>query len=68
MVIIILIIEAIRVEMKTELFNTKQKIFLCIKGKNDLPIIQLTNPITINELEEKASEIASFLKIPLKGI
>lgn len=53
--------------MKNGIFDTKQNIFVCIKGKNDLPIVQLSKPIKINELEKKASEIASFLKVPLKG-
>lgn len=61
-------IEAIRVEIKTELFNTKQNIFVCIKGKKDLPIVQQSKPLKISELEIKASEIASFLKVPLRGI
>lgn len=57
-------IEAIKVEIKTELFNTRQKIYACIKGKNEIPIIQIDKPLKIIELEEKASEIASFLKVP----
>lgn len=60
-------IEAIKVEIKTELFNTKQNIYVCIKGKNDLPILQIEKPLKINDLERKASEIASFLKIPVRG-
>lgn len=63
-----IIFEAIKIEIKTELFNNKQNIFVCIKNKNDLPIIQYDSPIKINELEEKASQIASFLKVPVKGI
>ena len=46
----------------------KQNIFVCLKGKKDLPILQPTKPLEINELEKKASEIASFLKVPLKGL
>jgi hypothetical protein len=61
------IIEAIKVEIKTELFNTKQNIYACIKGKSDLPIIQIEKPLKIADLEKKASEIAAFLKIPVKG-
>nr|YP_009145494.1 photosystem I assembly protein ycf4 [Monomorphina parapyrum]AKL78967.1 photosystem I assembly protein ycf4 [Monomorphina parapyrum] len=61
-------IEALRVELKTELFNNKQNIFTCIKGRPDLPIIQISTPLTIKEIEEKASEIASFLKVPVKGL
>jgi len=50
------------------LFNTRQKIYLCIRGKNDLPIIEFERPIKISEVEEKAIKIATFLKIPVKGI
>lgn len=59
---------AIRIEIKTELFNTKQNIFICIKGKNDLPILQMQKPLKMDEIEKKASELASFLQVPLKGI
>lgn len=57
-----------KVDIKTELFNTRQKIYLCIRGKNDLPIIEFERPIKISEVEEKAIKIATFLKIPVKGI
>nr|YP_010700443.1 photosystem I assembly protein Ycf4 [Strombomonas costata]WCH63654.1 photosystem I assembly protein Ycf4 [Strombomonas costata] len=61
-------IESIKVDIKTELFNTKQKIYVCIKGKPDLPIIQTSSPLKLNEIEEKASELASFLKVNVKGL
>nr|P09362.2 RecName: Full=Photosystem I assembly protein Ycf4 [Euglena gracilis] len=60
-------IEGIRIEIKNEYFNVKQNVFLRIKDKNDLPIIQLSNPIKISDLEKQASEIASFLNVPIKG-
>ena len=60
--------EALRLEIKTELFNTKQKIFVCFKEKNELPIFQLEEPMKIQEIEKKASELASFLQVPIKGI
>lgn len=61
-------IEAIKLPLKNDLFNNNQKIFVCIKGKNDIPIIQKDVPINISELEEKASQIAFFLKVPVKSI
>jgi hypothetical protein len=60
-------IEAIKVDFKNDLFNTSQKILVCIKGKNDIPIIQNDIPIKISELEEKASQIAYFLRVPVKS-
>lgn len=59
--------EAVRLESKTEFFNTKQNIFICIKGKRDLPIIQISEPIPLNQLEEKATNIAYFLKVIVKS-
>jgi hypothetical protein len=58
--------EAIRLESKTELFNTKQNIFICIKGKQDLPIVQISEPLKISQIEEKATNIAYFLKVIVK--
>lgn len=55
-------------EIKTELFNTKQNIFLCIKGKSDLPILQINTPMKLDEIENKASQLSAFLQIPIKGI
>lgn len=61
-------IEAVRVESKTDIFNTRQKIFVCIRGKNDLPVLQINEPLTLKELEEKATKLACFLKVPLRGL
>lgn len=60
--------EAFRIEIKTDLFNTKQKIYACIKGKNDIPIYQPETPLKIQEIEEKVSKIASFLKVSVRGL
>ena len=59
--------EAVKIENKKELFNNKQRILICRKGKQDLPIIQITEPISIYEIEEKAIKIASFLKVTVKS-
>lgn len=61
-------IESIKIEVKTELFNNKQRIYVCTKNKTDLPIFQPDKPLKIKELEEKGIKIASFLKVPIKGI
>lgn len=61
-------IEAIKVEIKTELFNTRQNIFVCLKGKKELPIIQIKEPLNLNELEKKVSLLSSFLKVRIKGM
>lgn len=65
---IIILYEAIKVERNNTILDAKQTIFICLKGKKEVPIIQIRRPININELEKKASDLASFLQIPIKGI
>jgi hypothetical protein len=60
-------IEAIKLEIKTEIFNTKQKIYLCFKERPDIPIIQINKPLKIKEIENKAIKIASFLNVSIKN-
>lgn len=60
--------EAIKIEKNNTILNAKQTILICLKGKKEVPIIQIREPINISELEKKASNIASFLQIPIKGI
>ena len=60
-------IETIRVKTTTDILNSSQTVFICLKGKYEIPILQIRPPIKISELEEKASELASFLKVPVKG-
>ncbi len=60
--------ESIKIEVKTDLFNTKQRIYICNKNKVELPIFQPDRPLKIKELEEKGIKIASFLRVPIKGI
>jgi hypothetical protein len=66
--LLIILIEAIKVERNNTILNTKQTIFICLKGKKELPILQIRKPININELEKEASDLASFLQVPIKGI
>nr|YP_009541028.1 photosystem I assembly protein ycf4 [Lepocinclis playfairiana]AYQ93550.1 photosystem I assembly protein ycf4 [Lepocinclis playfairiana] len=61
-------IEAIRVERNNTILNSKQTIFICLRGKKEIPIIQIRRPININEFEKKASDLASILKVPIRGI
>nr|YP_010700379.1 photosystem I assembly protein Ycf4 [Flexiglena variabilis]WCH63518.1 photosystem I assembly protein Ycf4 [Flexiglena variabilis] len=60
-------IEAIHVKTTTNILNSSQTICICLKGKYEIPILQIRPPIKIGELEKKASELASFLKVPIKG-
>lgn len=62
------ILESIIVETNSNFLNSKQTIFICLKEKIKIPIIQMRKPLNLNKIEEKASELASFLKVSVKGI
>lgn len=53
-------------ENNLRILNSKQTIFICLKEKKNIPIIQINNPININKLEKKATEIASFLNVSIR--
>lgn len=57
-------IEAIRIELKQG-FNPKRMIYLQIRGKNEIPLTRIGQPLTIEEIELQASELAKFLQVSL---
>lgn len=59
--------EAVKIESKNNVLNTKKTIYICTNNKKEIPLLQYNNYITDYELEKKASQIASILKVPLKN-
>ena len=57
-------IEAIRIELKQG-FNPKRMIYLQIRGKNEIPLTRIGQPLTLEEIELQASELAKFLQVSL---
>ena len=60
-------VQAVRVEIRNGL-NPKRALYLRVKGKGDLPLSQVGQPIGLTELEDRAAEIAKFLAVPLEGL
>nr|AYQ94972.1 hypothetical chloroplast RF4 [Oedogonium angustistomum] len=60
-------IEAIRIELKQGI-NPKQTIYIRIKGKRDIPLNQIGQPLTIEEIEKQAAELAQFLQVSVDGL
>ena len=58
---------AIRVEIRNGL-NPKRSLYLRVKGKGDLPLSEVGQPISLTALEDRAAEIAKFLAVPLEGL
>jgi hypothetical protein len=60
-------IQAIRVEIKNGL-NPKRALYIRVKGKKDIPITQVGQPMALSKLEDSAAELAKFLGVPLEGL
>lgn len=62
-------VESIRVELKQGGFNDSQRtIYLKLKGKKEIPLTGISEPLTIQEIEKQASELANFLQVSLEGL
>jgi hypothetical protein len=62
-------VESIRVELKQGAFTDSQRtIYLKLKGKKEIPLTGIGDPLTIQEIEKQASELANFLQISLEGL
>jgi hypothetical protein len=60
-------VQAIRVEIRNGL-SPKRSLYLRVKGKGDLPLSEVGQPISLTVLEDRAAEIAKFLAVPLEGL
>ena len=58
-------IEALRVSLK-EGINPRRSIALQIKGKGEIPLTRIGQPISLQDIENQASELASFLKVEIQ--
>jgi hypothetical protein len=60
-------VQAVRVEIRNGL-SPKRSLYLRVKGKGDLPLSEVGQPISLTALEDRAAEIAKFLTVPLEGL
>lgn len=60
-------VEAIRVELKQGL-DSQRTIYMKLKGKREIPLTGIGEPLTIQEIEKQASELANFLQVSLEGL
>lgn len=56
---------SIKVEIR-EGFNPKRTLYMRIKGKRDIPLTQISQPLTLEEIEGQAVELARFLQVSLE--
>nr|AYQ95042.1 hypothetical chloroplast RF4 [Palmellopsis texensis] len=60
-------VEAIRVELKQGL-DSQRTIYMRLKGKREIPLTGIDQPLTLKEIEKQASELANFLQVTLEGL
>lgn len=58
-------IEGVRVELK-EGVNPRRIISLKVKGKGQIPLTRVGQPINLEKIENQASELAQFLRVSLE--
>ena len=59
-------VQSIRVEIQEGL-NPKRVIYLRLRGNREIPLTRAGQPISIEELESQAAELAKFLQVALEG-
>ncbi|MBD2452474.1 photosystem I assembly protein Ycf4 [Nostoc sp. FACHB-152] len=60
-------VQAVRLEIKEGL-NPKRAVYLRIKGRRDIPLTRVGQPLSLSEIETKGAELARFLQVPLEGL
>jgi hypothetical protein len=60
-------IQSIRVEIKEGL-NPKRIIYLRLRGNREIPLTRAGQPISIQEIEMQAAELAKLLQVSLEGM
>ncbi len=58
--------QAVRLEIKDGL-NPRRTLYVRIKGRREIPLTRVGEPIAIAELETQGADLARFLGVPLEG-
>jgi hypothetical protein len=60
-------VQAVKVVLREGL-NPRHMIYLRVKGRRDIPLTRIGQPLPIKELEIQGAELARFLQVPLEGL
>lgn len=60
-------VEAVKAEIKEGL-NPTRALYLRVKGRRNIPLTRVGEPLPLSELENRGAELARFLGVPLEGI
>ncbi len=60
-------VQAVRVEIKEGL-NPRRALYLRVKGRRNIPLTPVGQPMPLTQLENQGAELARFLGVPLEGL
>jgi hypothetical protein len=59
--------QAVRVDIKDGL-SPRRTLYVRIKGRREIPLTRVGEPISLTELETQGANLAQFLGVPLEGL
>jgi hypothetical protein len=60
-------IQGIRMEVQDGIYP-RRILYMKIKGQQDIPLTHIGENLTLREIEEKAAELARFLRVSIEGL
>jgi hypothetical protein len=60
-------VQSVRMILR-EGINPKRAIYLRIKGRGDIPLTRVGQPLSLSELEDQGASIASYLGVAIEGL
>jgi hypothetical protein len=60
-------VQAVRLEIKEGL-NPLRAIYLRVKGRRNIPLTRVGQPLSLTQLENEGASLARFLEVPLEGL
>ncbi len=60
-------VQSVRIEIREGL-NPRRALYLRIKGRGDIPMTRVGQPLPLSKIENQAAEIARFLAVPVEGL
>ncbi len=60
-------VQAIRVDIR-EGINPRRALYLKIRGRGQVPLTRVGQPLALSEIEDQGAELARFLSVPLEGL
>ncbi|MBW4629713.1 MAG: photosystem I assembly protein Ycf4 [Brasilonema octagenarum HA4186-MV1] len=60
-------VQSVRIQVKEGL-NPRRELYLRVKGRRDIPLTRVGQPLSLQQLEIQGAQLARFLSVPLEGL